>query len=425
MCLLFAWQFKSRFALISLESTDIMIVQQPNNSGQQPSAQASTATLPRIHLCAPYAGKLERDALLEAFDSGWIAPAGPHLERFEKKVAALSNTRHAVALSSGTAALHLGMLHMGVGRGDTVLCSTLTFAASANAITYTGAQPIFIDAEASSYNLCPERLEEALSTLSAEGRKPKAVQVVHLFGHSANMDAICSLCERYEVPLIEDAAEALGANYRGRKVGSFGQCAVFSFNGNKIATSSGGGMLVSNNEKLIAHARKLSTQAREPDIGYLHKEIGYNYRLSNLLAALGLAQVEQLDTFIARHRETKRFYQKHLADLPGLSFMPEPDWGEGNHWLSVIAIDDALAPHGRDAAIAALEAANIEARPIWRPMHEQPVYRDNRCFGGEVASALYRSGICLPSGTGMGDTERQRVVDALRKLWDGRALSAT
>lgn len=392
-----------------------MTVNQSTSSGQTPAP--TTGKAPRIHLCAPFAGQRERDAILEAFDSGWIAPAGPHLERFEKKIAQMSETAHAVALSSGTAALHLGMLHLGVGRGDTVLCSTLTFAASANAIAYTGAQPVFIDAEAGSYNMCPKRLEEALRTMSAEGRKPKAVQVVHLFGHSADMDAITALCEQYEVPLIEDAAEALGANYRGRKVGSFGRYAVFSFNGNKIATSSGGGMLVSNDEKLINHARKLSTQAREPDIGYLHNEVGYNYRLSNLLAALGLAQVEQLDSFIAKHKATKLYYQEHLSGLSGLSFMPDPAWGEGNHWLTVIAIDPSLAPCSRDAVLAALEADNIEARPIWRPMHEQPVYRDNERFGGEVASALFQSGICLPSGTGMTDADRQRVVATLRRLW--------
>lgn len=371
----------------------------------------------KIYLSAPFAGERERDAILAAYNSGWIAPAGPDLERFEKYVAQLSDTAHAVALSSGTAALHLAMVHLGIGPEDTVLCSTLTFAASANAIAYTGAQPVFIDSQPESYNMCPKRLKEALETMSAEGRKPKAVQVVHLFGHSADMDAIVSLCEQYEVPLIEDAAEALGATYRGKKVGSFGCCGAFSFNGNKIATSSGGGMLVSDDAELIAHARKLATQAREPDLGYLHTEVGYNYRLSNLLAALGLAQVEQLDSFIARHREHKRVYKEQLAALPGISFMPDPDWGEGNHWLTVIAVDPALAPCTRDQVIEALAQDNIEARPIWRPMHEQPVYRTNRCFGGEVASALFRSGICLPSGTGMSPAERQRVIDVIRKLW--------
>ena len=352
----------------------------------------------------------------EAFESGWIAPLGPQVEAFEQEFAAKVGAKHALALSSGTAAIHLGLVHLGVGPGDEVLVSTLTFAASANPVVYQGARPVFIDSESPSWNMDPNLLEDALRQKARRGKLPKAIIVVHLYGQAANMDAILDLAARYGVPVFEDAAEALGATYQGRSPGTLGVAGAFSFNGNKIITTSGGGMLISDDAEFIAHARKLATQAREPAPHYEHREIGYNYRLSNILAAIGRGQLRVLDERVRRKREIFEHYRRALGDLPGLDFMPEAPWGRANRWLTVITIDPSAFGATREDLRLALEEANIEARPVWKPLHLQPVYRTAEVFGGAVAEDLFARGLCLPSGTAMSDADVDRVVRVVRAV---------
>ncbi len=367
----------------------------------------------RIYLSPPEVGPTERDAVLGVLDSGWVAPAGPHLTAFEEAMARVTGVPHAVALGSGTAALHLALLVLGVGRGDEVFCPTLTFAASANPVRYCGAEPVFIDCEERSWNLDPGLLEEALKSRAAAGRLPRALILVHLYGQCADVDAILPLARKYGVPVIEDAAEALGASHRGHPAGSFGDLSFVSFNGNKIITTSGGGMLLSSRAEWIDRARFLATQAREPFIHYEHREIGYNYRLSNLLAGLGLAQLADLDRRVAVRRGHFEAYRSVLGGCPGVRMMPVRDWGEPNYWLSCLTLDRDQAKAGRDDLIAALERADIEARPLWKPLHLQPVYREAACFGGGVAERLFETGLCLPSGSGMTADERDRVLACL------------
>lgn len=378
---------------------------------------AEKARPPRIFLSPPEVYPGEREALLEAFDSRWIAPVGPHIEAFERDfVAVHGGGGHAVALASGTAALHLALLLAGVGPGDEVFCSTLTFAASANAISYTGARPVFIDAEASSWNMDPGLLREALEARARVGRLPRAVEVVHVYGQSANLPEIVALCEQYGVCLIEDAAEALGADCEGRPVGTWGRMGAFSFNGNKLITCSGGGMLLTREPELAERARYLSTQARVPDRGYLHEECGYNYRLSNLLAALGQAQLSRLAERIEARRRVFGRYEAALGQLPGLDFMPEAPWGRATRWLTCLTVDPAeTGGVGRDALLDVLEVENIEARPVWRPMHEQPVFADCEVWGGEVASRLAAQGLSLPSSGQLSEADQDRVTATVRK----------
>lgn len=350
----------------------------------------------------------------EAFDSNWIAPLGPQVDAFEAQFAALTGAPHALALASGTAALHLTLLHLGIGPGDEVLVSTLTFAASANPVVYLGARPTFIDSERVSWNMDPALLADVLQQRARAGRLPKAVILVHLYGQTADIDTIQALCDEYGVVLIEDAAEALGATYKGRAPGTFGRAGIFSFNGNKIITTSGGGMLVSPDKDLIDHARKLSTQAREPAPHYEHAEIGYNYRLSNLLAGVGRGQLDVLPERVARKREICACYQDMLRDVDGITFMPEAPWGMSTRWLTVVEIDPAVFGADRETVRLALEAENIESRPVWKPMHLQPVFQDCETVGGDVAAALFRNGLCLPSGTAMTDAELERIVATIR-----------
>ena len=369
----------------------------------------------RIYLSPPHMSGLEQQFVQEVFASNWIAPLGPQVDAFEAEFAAAVGAPYALALSSGTAALHLALILAGVGPGDEVLVSTLTFSASANPVVYLGGRPTFIDSERTSWNMDPGLLEETLAARARAGKLPKAVIPVHLYGQSADMDPILAACARYDVPVIEDAAEALGATYKGRSPGTLGLMGIFSFNGNKIITTSGGGMLVSAHKDLIDHARKLSTQARDPAPHYQHSEIGYNYRLSNVLAAIGRGQLGVLEERVRRKREIFHFYQEALGDLPGIAFMPEAPWGRSTRWLTCITVDPEEFGATREDIRLALERENIESRPLWKPMHLQPVFAGCEVVGGAVAEALFRDGLCLPSGTAMTRADLERVAAVVRE----------
>lgn len=373
------------------------------------------AALQRIYLSSPHMSGRELDYIREAFATNWIAPLGPHVDAFEREFAQAVGAPHAVALSSGTAALHLALLLAGVGPGDEVLVSTLTFSASVNPIVYLGARPVFIDSERISWNMDPALLEQALAERAQHRRPPKAVIVVHLYGQCADMDPILDVCRRHGVALVEDAAEALGALYKGRAPGSLGQSGIFSFNGNKIITTSGGGMLVTGDKALADHARKLATQARDPAPHYQHSEIGYNYRLSNVLAGIGRAQLQVLEERVTARRRNCEFYQHALGDLPGLTFMPEAPWGRHTRWLTCVLIDPGKFGADREAVRLVLEAENIEARPLWKPMHLQPVFKGYDCVGGSVAESLFERGLCLPSGSNLTPADLQRVAATVRR----------
>jgi pyridoxal phosphate-dependent aminotransferase EpsN len=367
----------------------------------------------RLYLSPPDVRGSERDLLLDAFDSGWIAPLGPHVDAFEREFAAALAMPHAVALSSGTAALHLALKILGVGPGDEVITSTLTFAATANAIAYVGARPVFVDVDRPTWTMSPALLEEELAACAGGGKLPKAVIPVDLYGQCADYGRIEDLCAAHGVPIIEDAAEALGATAYGRSAGSFGECAAFSFNGNKIITTSGGGMLVSKRKDIIDRARFLATQARDPAPHYHHSTIGYNYRLSNLLAAVGRGQLQTLADRVAARRGHNAFYRKALADAPGIGFMPEAPYGACTFWLTCITVDENILGVGREAIRSHLEAQDIEARPVWKPMHLQPVFSGCRSRGGDTAAGLFEHGLCLPSGSNLTEEDRRRVVRAL------------
>ena len=370
--------------------------------------------LPRIYLSPPHLGSAERGFVAEAFDSNWVAPLGPNVDAFELELAEYTGTSHAVALSSGTAGLHLALLLAGVEPGDVVLGSDLTFVASANAVLYSGAEPVFVDSERDSWNLDPELLADELRRRASTGRLPAAVVVVHVFGQSANLDPILGSCAEFGLPVVEDAAEALGATYRGKSVGTFGRLGVFSFNGNKIITTSGGGMLVTEDSELADRARKLATQSREDAAHYEHDEIGYNYRLSNILAGVGRGQLQVLEERIATRRNIYDFYRQHLGDLPGIEFMPEAPWGRHTRWLTTLTIDPESFGADREQLRLALEQQNIEARPVWKPMHMQPLFSGCEFVGGGVSEELFSRGLCLPSGSNMTDGDLERVVSAIR-----------
>ena len=370
----------------------------------------------RIYLSPPHMSPDERALLLDAFDSNWIAPLGPHVDALEREFAAKLGASHAVALSSGTAALHLALLALGIEPGDEVATATLTFAATANAIRYVGATPVFIDSQPSSWNLAPELLAEELETSLRRGRPLKAVLAVDVFGQCADYEPIRKLCDFYAIPLIEDAAEALGATYRGRPAGTLGQIGCFSFNGNKIITTSGGGMLITERKEVADRVRHLATQARDPAPHYQHSQIGYNYRMSNLLAAVGRGQLRVLDQRVAQRRANFRFYRQTLGDLPGLAFMPEHPAGCSTRWLTCITLDPDASAAGPEDVRLALEAENIEARPLWKPMHLQPVFRGCRTRGGPIAEQLFCRGLCLPSGSDLSAADRARVVEIVRRV---------
>ena len=347
----------------------------------------------KVYLSPPHVLGRERELVADAFDSNWIAPLGPHVDAFEEEFQEVVHVPHAVALSSGTAAIHLAMELLGVGPGDSVICASLTFSASANPICYQRATPVFVDCD-ETWTMDPGLLEAAFKSLAAAGKQASAVIAVDLYGQSADYEPILGLCERYGVPLVEDAAEALGASYKGVPSGGFGRMGVFSFNGNKIITTSGGGMLVSHEKGLINRARFLATQARDPVPHYEHSHVGYNYRMSNVLAAIGRGQLKSLDQRVAIRRRIFNGYVKRLGGLPGIAFMPEAPYGRSNRWLTCLTIDPDLFGADRETVRLALEAENIEARPVWKPMHLQPVFSGTRMFGGALSERLFQNGLC-------------------------------
>ncbi len=374
----------------------------------------------RLYLSPPHMSGRELELVREAFESNWIAPLGPQVDAFEREMAATVGVGHAAALSSGTAAIHLALMLLGVRPGDTVLCSDLTFAASAFAIRYVGAEPVFVDADPATWNMDPGLLEAELEEAAAGGQLPKAAVVVDLYGQAADWDRILRVCDRFGVPVIEDAAEALGATYRGRPAGRFGRVGVLSFNGNKIITTSGGGMLLSDDAELIGRARKLATQAREPAPHYEHAEIGFNYRMSNILAAIGRGQLRVLGERVQARRANFARYVELLGDLPGVRFMPEASYGLSNRWLTCLTIDpDAFGATREDVRLA-LEAEDIEARPVWKPMHLQPVFQGCRTVGGRAAEELFDKGLCLPSGSSLTPADIERVAGIVRALCRAR-----
>jgi pyridoxal phosphate-dependent aminotransferase EpsN len=357
-------------------------------------------------------GEAEQRFADDAFATNWISTVGPNLNAFEREMFARIG-HPCVCLSSGTAAIHLGLRLLGVSTGDEVFCSTLTFSASANPIRYQGAQPVFIDSEYRTWNLDPALLENALHSRARENRLPKAVIVVHLYGQCADMDPILDVCAHYHVPILEDAAEALGATYKGKPAGTFGAVSVFSFNGNKIITTSGGGMLLSPDQNLVDKARFWSTQARDPGIAYEHSELGYNYRMSNVLAGIGRGQLQVLDLRVEQRRAIAFRYRDALAAQPGISFMPQSPSCFSTHWLSCFLIDAQEFGCSRDQLIAHLDASGIESRPVWKPMHLQRFYSDCEIWGGAVAKDLFERGICLPSSSSLTPEEQNYVVERL------------
>jgi len=367
----------------------------------------------RIYLSPPHMSPDERRLLLDAFDSNWIAPLGPHVDGFEAELAAYVGMKHAAALSSGTAALHLALLLAEVQPGDVVLCSSFTFAATANAIRYVGAEPVFIDSTDEDWCMDPELLQAAIRSEHAAGHTIAAVIAVDLYGLMPDYDALEAICTEHGIPLIEDAAEALGSRRNGRAAGSFGRCAAFSFNGNKIITTSGGGMLVSSDPSLVERARYLATQARDPVPYYQHQVVGYNYRLSNLLAAIGRGQLSHLDEKIATRRRIYQRYADALGELPGFSMMPIPQEVEPNRWLSCLEIDPTAAGIDHESIRLHLEADGIESRSLWKPMHQQPVFEGCRSYLNGVSDRLFRTGLCLPSGSSLTDPDQNRVVERL------------
>ncbi len=370
----------------------------------------------RIFLSPPHLEPRESELLLEAVASNWIAPIGPFVDRFEQALAHQAGRAHALGTSSGTAAIHLALMALGVGADDYVICQSLTFAGTVNPVRYVNAIPVFVDSETDTWNIDPDLTREAITWCIAQGRKPRAIIVVHLYGMPARMADLLALSEEFDIPIIEDAAEALGSTYRGEACGAFGALSVFSFNGNKIITTSGGGALLADDQPLLAMARHLATQARDPAPHYQHTSIGYNYRLSNLLAAVGCGQLEVLDRRVMARRRIFARYQSTLGVASALEWQPEASGSQANRWLTAatVAGSDEEARVTRDRLLQALGAQQIEARPVWKPMHLQPVFRGAPAFGGAVSSSLFDRGLCLPSGSRMTDGEVDRVSDVLR-----------
>lgn len=368
----------------------------------------------KIWLSTPHLSGHEQQYVQEAFGSNWIAPLGPNVDAFEKDLCAYVGMSHAAALSSGTAAIHLALVMLGVSPGDVVICQSCTFAASANPIVYQGATPVFVDSEADTWNMCPDALETAIKAEQAKGKKIKAVIVVHLYGMPAKMREITDLCTRYGIPLIEDAAEALGSSYHGQRLGSFGEMGILSFNGNKIITTSGGGALLAHDERWIKEAKKLATQARDDAPHYQHSQIGYNYRLSNVCAGIGRGQMHVIDERVAQRRANFEYYQKAFAGVEAIDFQLEMMGSFSNRWLTAIVLDPTqCGGKTREDIRVALEKQQIEVRPLWKPMHLQPVFAQASYYGDKVAEELFEKGLCLPSGSNLSENELERVVTAI------------
>lgn len=370
----------------------------------------------RIYLSPPHLGGNERRYVDEAFESNFIAPLGPMVDRFERQIAEITGLPHCVALSSGTAAIHLALRCLNVDRGDTVFASDLTFIGSVSPILYQNAKPVFIDADAKTWTMDVALLAQALYDAKKANRLPKAVLPTDLYGQSCDAQAIKDLCAEYDVALVIDAAESVGATYNGKHAGYLGDAAAFSFNGNKIVTSSGGGLLASHNKKLIDEARFLSQQARDPAPHYEHTTYGYNYRMSNIVAAVGCGQLDVLAERVASRRAIFEQYKTQLGHLPGIRFMPEAAYGKGNRWLTVMLIDADAFGADREKIRLRLEKENIESRPVWKPMHLQPLFHEARVIGGSVGEALFRDGLCLPSGTAMSEATITHICDVIKSL---------
>lgn len=376
----------------------------------------------RIYLASPHMSEegYEQAYVKEAFDTNWVAPLGPNVNQFEQELADYVGVKSASALSSGTAAIHLGLKALGVKEGDTVFCSTLTFSASCNPILYLGATPVFIDSDAATWNMCPKALKKAFEDAIKRHQLPKAVVVVNLYGQSADMDPILELCQQYHVPILEDAAESLGSTYKGRMSGTIGDIGIYSFNGNKIITTSGGGMMVSNNEDYTKKATFWATQSREAERHYEHKEIGYNYRMSNVVAGIGRGQLKVLNERIAKKKEIYEAYKEAFRDIAYIEMMNICDFGESNYWLSVMTLKETSSVKPLDIMLA-LEKENIESRPVWKPMHMQPVFKQYPFFTATddqpVSEDYFKRGICLPSDTKMTAEQQQHVIDIIKGLF--------
>jgi dTDP-4-amino-4,6-dideoxygalactose transaminase len=366
----------------------------------------------RLYLSPPHLSGMELELVKEAFASNWVAPLGPMVDAFETEICAFTGAKHAVAVSSGTAALHLSLMLLGVSRGDTVICPSFTFAGSAFPIRYLDAVPVFVDSESASWNMDPALLDEAIRDRSARGTLPKAIIAVHLYGQCANLDAIMAIGARYGIPIVEDAAESLGAEHRGRQSGSLAPLGVLSFNGNKIITTSGGGMLLCHTGEAAARGKFLATQAREPTPWYEHRAIGFNYRMSNILAAIGRGQLKNIVERVERRRAIFNRYAELLAPVPGLSFTADPPWSRSNRWLTCIRVSPHSGVTPEDIRLA-LEGENIESRPLWKPMHLQPVFRECPAYLNGTSETLFREGLCLPSGSSLSDVDLERVVDII------------
>ncbi len=372
----------------------------------------------KIWLSSPHMGGNERKFVTEAFDTNWVAPLGPNVNGLEEDIASyLGENSYASVLSSGTAAIHLALIMLGVGPGDEVICQSMTFSASANPIRYLGAIPIFIDSEKETWNMDPQFLEDAIKDRISKGKKPKAIIPVHLYGMPAKMEEIMTVANKFEIPVVEDAAEALGSDIKGKKCGTFGEINILSFNGNKIITTSGGGALVSANQNYIQEATFLSTQARDPAPHYQHSQIGYNYRMSNISAGIGRGQMEVLPQRVNQRRANFSFYENSFKDIPGISLLKEPSGFKSNRWLSTILVDSKEAGgKNREDIRLDLEKDNIESRPLWKPMHMQPVFRDFPYYGNNVSESLFQDGLCLPSGSNLTTEDLNKVERRIRKL---------
>lgn len=370
---------------------------------------------PKIWLSSPHMGGNELKYVNEAFETNWVAPLGPNVTGFEQELAAYLKVKHCAALVSGTAALHMALINLGVTHGDEVVCQSFTFSASANPIVYQGATPVFVDSETETWNMDPNLLEVAIKDRMAKGKKPKAIVVVHLYGMPAKIDEILSIAQHYEIPVVEDAAEAIGSTYKGKNCGTFGVMGVLSFNGNKIITTSGGGALVSENEGYIKNTRFLSTQARDVAPHYQHSKIGYNYRMSNIVAGIGRGQLEVLNLRVQQRRANNQFYRSLLGSLEGITFLTESNETFSNYWLTAILIDPKIGISREDVRLG-LEADNIESRPLWKPMHLQPVFSGAPAYTNGFSEYAFENGLCLPSGSNLTGEDRSRIVNQLKKI---------
>jgi len=371
---------------------------------------------PKIWLSSPHMSGREMRYINEAFDTNWVSPLGPNVTGFEQELASYLKVNHCAALVSGTAALHMALINLGVAYGDEVVCQSFTFSASANPIVYQGATPVFVDSEPETWNMDPNLLEVAIKDRIAKGKKPKAIIAVHLYGMPAKIDEILSVAQRYEIPVVEDAAEALGSTYRGKNCGTFGVMGALSFNGNKIITTSGGGALVSENEGYIKNTRFLSTQARDAAPHYQHSKIGYNYRMSNIVAGIGRGQLEVLNLRVQQRRANNQFYRNLLGSLEGITFLTESNGTFSNYWLTAMLIDPKIGISREDVRLG-LEADNIESRPLWKPMHLQPVFSGAPAYTSGFSEKAFEQGLCLPSGSNLTDVEKERIASQLKRIF--------